>query len=189
MSPLTFNSGQEDTEMSTGTVVAAGARAAQACVPCRKQKRKCDKGLPACGLCSRMGRICDYSEAQQAPTAEDLMSMQMKIFELEQRLNQKEQQSERSIASPNGNSNSSGGTPGPSASLLSVINERPPLWMPAQSKFPSAIFLDIDCFIYAGLHLPKPSVEIPMVSSPFWFRITCKESLGCQIPLQQRIIA
>ncbi|KAJ9151699.1 Fungal-specific transcription factor domain-containing protein, partial [Coniochaeta hoffmannii] len=162
MPPLTLNSGPEDTEMSMGTVVGVGAKAAQACVPCRKQKRKCDKGLPACGLCSRMGRICDYTEVQQAPTAEDLMSMQMKIFELEQRLNQKEQENGRSIASPNGNSNSSGGTPGPSASFLSVVNERPPLWMPAQSKFPSAMFLDIDCFIYASLPVPKPSAEIPM---------------------------
>jgi hypothetical protein len=33
--------------------------------------------------------------------------------------------------------------------------------MPAQSKFPSALFLDIDCFKWAGLRIPKPCVEIP----------------------------
>lgn len=154
---------QDDTEMSTpGTAIAASARAAQACVPCRKQKRRCDKALPACGLCSRMGRLCDYTDVQQAPTAGDLVSMQMKIVELEQRLNQKEQQSRSAVASPNGNASSAGGAPGPSALFLNAVNEKPPLWMPAQSRFPSAMFLDIDCFIYASLPVPKPSAEIPM---------------------------
>ncbi|KAB5578635.1 hypothetical protein GE09DRAFT_1090501 [Coniochaeta sp. 2T2.1] len=173
MPPLTFfPTAGEDTEMSTGSVIAANAnKAAQACVPCRKQKRKCDKGLPACGLCSRMGRPCDYSEVHQTPTAEDLSSMQMKILELEQRLNQKEQQQQQqhqsqngssAVTSPNGHSTSSGGTPGPSASFLNAVSEKPPLWMPAQSKFPSAMFLDIDCFIYASLPVPKPAAEIPM---------------------------
>lgn len=27
----------------------------RACVPCRKQKRKCDKLLPKCSLCKRYG--------------------------------------------------------------------------------------------------------------------------------------
>ncbi|KAF2098374.1 hypothetical protein NA57DRAFT_66687 [Rhizodiscina lignyota] len=30
------------------------------CLTCRKQKRKCDKGLPACSLCKKSGRICEY---------------------------------------------------------------------------------------------------------------------------------
>lgn len=141
------------------TAMSAASKAVQACVPCRKQKRKCDKGLPACALCSRMGRVCDYNDVQQAPTAEDLMSLQVKIVELEQRLNQKEQ----SNASPNGNTGSTGGTPGPSASFRNAVNEKPPFWMPSQSKFPSAMFLDIDCFIYASLPVPKPSADIPMV--------------------------
>lgn len=167
MPPINHFPSHVDTEMATGNVIAASAKAAQACVPCRKQKRKCDKGLPACGLCSRMGRLCDYTDVQQAPTAEDLMSMQMKIVELEQRLNQKEQQKSSTVASRNGNAVATNGGPGPSASFMNAVNEKPPPWMPAQTKFPSAMFLDIDCFIYAGLSVPKPSAEIPMVSVSF----------------------
>ncbi|KAK6431123.1 hypothetical protein LTR95_012718 [Oleoguttula sp. CCFEE 5521] len=32
-----------------------------ACAPCRRQKRRCDKALPSCSLCTRIGRSCDYS--------------------------------------------------------------------------------------------------------------------------------
>jgi hypothetical protein len=166
MPPLTFFPDQGDTEMSAGTVIASSAKAAQACVPCRKQKRKCDKGLPACGLCSRMGRICGYTDVQQAPTAEDLMSMQMKIVELEQRLNQKEQQNGNSVTLRNGQGNSTEATSAPSPSFLNIVNEKPSLWMPAQSKFPSAMFLDIDCFTLASIPVPRPAAEIPMVLIP-----------------------
>jgi hypothetical protein len=145
----------EDTEMGEGT-----SKASQACVPCRKQKRKCDKSLPACGLCSRMGRLCDYTDAQQAPTAEDLMSMHQKIIELEQRLNHREQQSSNN-SSPS-NHASPPATTGPTSPFQQALQSNTPLWMPAQSKFPSALFLDIDCFKWANLPIPKPSVEIPM---------------------------
>ncbi|KAL4911364.1 hypothetical protein BDW74DRAFT_172828 [Aspergillus multicolor] len=33
----------------------------RACIPCRKNKRRCDKQLPTCGTCRRVGRDCDYS--------------------------------------------------------------------------------------------------------------------------------
>ncbi|KAJ9149835.1 Fungal specific transcription factor [Pleurostoma richardsiae] len=34
--------------------------ARQACLSCRKQKRKCTRGLPSCELCRRNRRLCDY---------------------------------------------------------------------------------------------------------------------------------
>ncbi|RYP43048.1 hypothetical protein DL768_010106 [Monosporascus sp. mg162] len=64
----------------------AATKANQACHSCKRQKRKCDKVLPACGLCSRMSRTCDYSDIPPAPTAEDIMSLQLKLLELESRL-------------------------------------------------------------------------------------------------------
>jgi hypothetical protein len=197
MPPFTIVPGEGEMDMSAGSVVSAEAKAAQACVPCRKQKRKCDKGLPACGLCSRMGRICDYTDVQQAPTADDLIAMQMKIAELEQRLNQKAPEIAGSYASPNGHTPSSSETLGPSASLLRAMGESPPPWIPAQNTFPSAMFLDIDCFVYASISIPKPAAEIPMVSPEIslcedscrpltiarvldrlhsWSRITCTQS-------------
>lgn len=166
MQAFTFLPPRGDTQMSTADVIAASAKATQACVPCRKQKRKCDKGLPACGLCSRMGRLCDYSDAQQAQSSEDLMSMRMKIVELERRLNQKEQENGNSVILPDGHGNSRAGVAVPSAPALNATAERPPLWVSAHSEFPSAMFLDIDCFSYANLPVPKPAVGIPKVLLP-----------------------
>lgn len=62
-------------------------KAPQACVTCKKQKRKCDKVLPHCGLCSRMQRHCDYTEQTPAPTAEDINALRMKLVELEAKVN------------------------------------------------------------------------------------------------------
>lgn len=153
MSSLNFFPPEVGAEMFTGAgaVTASSAKAAQACVPCRRQKRKCDKDLPKCGLCSRMGRLCDYTDVQQAPTVDDLMSVQIKLVELERRLNQKEQHNGSSVALP---------------PALDAVSEKPPLWMPAQSRFPSAMFLDMECFSCAGLSVPKPAVEIPKVLLP-----------------------
>lgn len=33
-----------------------------ACVACRRLKRKCNKALPSCSLCTRVGRTCDYQD-------------------------------------------------------------------------------------------------------------------------------
>lgn len=35
--------------------------AVQACSACKKQKRKCDKALPACSLCQRIGEYIDLA--------------------------------------------------------------------------------------------------------------------------------
>ncbi|GJD02719.1 hypothetical protein ColKHC_11544 [Colletotrichum higginsianum] len=69
------------------------AKAPQACGSCKKMKRKCDKALPACGLCARMDRRCDYAEPPPpephlAPTAHDFAALQLKLLDLESRLNQ-----------------------------------------------------------------------------------------------------
>ncbi len=118
------------------------SKAAQACTTCRKQKRRCDKTLPTCGLCSRMGRMCDYSDSQPAPTAEDLTTLQAKLAELENRLNSN---SSESPASGKG------------------AGARDPLWASATNRFPPVFLLDIDCYKWASLHVPRPSVDIPLV--------------------------
>jgi len=119
------------------------SRASQACSTCRKQKRKCDKILPACGLCSRMGRICDYSDSQPAPTADDLAALQVKLMELEDRLN-------------------SQNSPPPAGKL----NGRDPLWLSGSSKFPSELFLDSDVFMTSEIRIPRPPLDVPVVNDP-----------------------
>jgi len=58
--------------------------ASQACTSCRKQKRKCDKRLPSCGLCERIGRSCDYSEEARglAPSPEEFTALRQEVAEL-----------------------------------------------------------------------------------------------------------
>ncbi|KAK4190477.1 hypothetical protein QBC35DRAFT_489655 [Podospora australis] len=157
-------------------------KAQQACVSCRKQKRKCDKTLPTCGLCARMARPCDYTAdtAQPPPgstaTASELATLQARLNELESRLNIsstqaaheqqqqyqppiQQQQSSASAFDHNSNSNHT------SSAALPPIPPKPqiqsPLWLPSLSRFPSAIFLDIDCFNWASMPIPKPAVDVP----------------------------
>src|SRR3954447_26902185 len=62
-------------------------KANQACMSCRKQKRKCSKTLPSCQLCERMNRSCDYSDSTPPPTSDDYNALRQKIMELESRIN------------------------------------------------------------------------------------------------------
>jgi hypothetical protein len=142
-----------------GTSDLAAPKAPQACGACRKQKRRCDKALPACSLCTRMSRPCDYTDiASPAPTADDFAALQMKLAELEGRLN----------GGGSGNGVGSGGRGSSSAS----VEEPPPvftpgqdpLWQGAVSQLPSVIFLDLDAFGWMNMTLSKPSVDIPAVS-------------------------
>ncbi|SPO03699.1 uncharacterized protein DNG_06382 [Cephalotrichum gorgonifer] len=60
------------------------SRSDQACGACKKQKRRCDKGLPECSLCRRTGRPCEYGIAPDPlPTASDWASLQTRLSELE----------------------------------------------------------------------------------------------------------
>jgi hypothetical protein len=79
--------------MSSPRDDSSNSRAHQACGSCRKQKRKCDKALPACSLCMRLGRACNYSDAPGAPSSassEDFVELRHKVQELEARLESKQ---------------------------------------------------------------------------------------------------
>jgi Fungal Zn(2)-Cys(6) binuclear cluster domain len=142
-------------------------KAPQACMSCRKQKRKCNKGLPACSLCERMGRLCDYSDASPAPTSDDFNALRQKLLELERRLN--------GSNGPNGIENTPY-LPTPSASTVSgtadsvgatpgtVYLQQDPAYQNVQNRFPGIAFLDSEAFKYGQIVVPKPSVDIPVVS-------------------------
>ncbi|KAF6814743.1 fungal specific transcription factor domain-containing protein [Colletotrichum plurivorum] len=164
---------------------ASGAKAAQACGSCKRQKRKCDKALPACGLCSRMDRHCDYAEPQlPAPTADDFAALQLKLLELESRLN-------GAGAVPASSASGSGPgpapipapDPGPGPLYSSagngdgigpgLVNDTPPaataytplepLWEQPQTatQFPPDVFLDISTFESMNQPAHRPFIEIP----------------------------
>lgn len=162
------------------------SRAAQACTKCRRQKRKCDKVLPACSRCASLQRACDYSEAtgaSTAPTAEAFASLQEKLAEIEAKLDATRAAAAAAVAPPPpppplgayGTPGSSIFSAGPDLSLgdvyvgtvssngTSCVEDhagQPPM----RNRFPSVLFLDGDVYKWAGVTVPKPIVDIPMVS-------------------------
>jgi Fungal Zn(2)-Cys(6) binuclear cluster domain len=145
-------------------------KAPQACMSCRKQKRKCNKGLPACSLCERMGRFCDYSASSPAPTSDDFNALRQKLLELERRLNGSNGSSlienpsylpTPSASTVSGTADSVGATP---ATPATVYIHQDPAYQNIQNRFPGIAFLDSEAFKYGQVVVPKPAVEIPLVS-------------------------
>jgi hypothetical protein len=151
-------------------------RAPLACTACRKGKRKCDKTLPKCGLCSRTGRRCDYDvDAQPSPpSASDFAALVARLSELEDRLS-------RTVTCGNTTADSvptgsiSGSRNHDTASSSSIASPSAPAAPSAPTDanstepangFPSALFLDIDLFKNAGMRLPAPLIQIPLVTAP-----------------------
>ncbi|KAI1608415.1 hypothetical protein EDD36DRAFT_98280 [Exophiala viscosa] len=123
-------------------------KAPQACVACRKAKRKCSKDLPSCALCSRMSRACDYSETTQSPNADDFAVMRQKIADLEARLEGR--RSDLGWHEPIKSISRS-----PSSSLESGFTND------TASTFPTAFFLDAQLFTESRMTVVKPSLPVP----------------------------
>ncbi|KXH64820.1 hypothetical protein CSAL01_13730 [Colletotrichum salicis] len=157
---------------------ATDAKAPLACGSCKRQKRKCDKARPACGLCTRMERRCDYAEpAPAAPTADDFAALQLKLIELEGRLNTAGNGG-TPASSSSGGGGGSGGTPGPghgaasnsasgggmeeTPSATSVFTPLEPLWeQQASAQYPPDAFLDLSSTEWLNQALPRPVIDIP----------------------------
>ncbi|KAL5360776.1 hypothetical protein BJX96DRAFT_165418 [Aspergillus floccosus] len=123
--------------------------APQACVACKRQKRRCDKLLPQCSLCLRTSRTCDYADTPKPPaTAADLAALQARLTELEEKLS--------SVSEPASLSATTGVSGTNSLVSESIAPEREP------TSFPSALFLDIDCYKWSNMQLPRPAAGIPM---------------------------
>ncbi|KXH28553.1 fungal specific transcription factor domain-containing protein [Colletotrichum nymphaeae SA-01] len=166
---------------------ATDAKAPLACGSCKRQKRKCDKARPACGLCTRMERRCDYAEpAPAAPTADDFAALQLKLIELEGRLNTAGSGGTPASLSSGGTGGGggSGGTPGPgpgpasnsnsasgsaagggmeeTPSAASVFTPLEPLWeQQASAQYPPDAFLDLSSTEWLNQSLPRPVIDIP----------------------------
>lgn len=143
------------------------SHSAQACLPCKKQKRRCDKALPSCSLCLRTYRDCVYGiESNSPPNAREWASMQARLEALESYCS--------TVGSPV--------THGTSRSMLSQVADSPspPTFTPssrshastvvssAKSKeyhntFPASMFLDIDHYMWSESKPPPPQGDIPPV--------------------------
>jgi hypothetical protein len=126
------------------------SRAEQACGACKKLKRKCDKSLPQCALCLRTGRRCDYAILDPAPTASDLAAVQERLAGLEQKISTTPLLSVHSDHASN--------------STVAVRREAGGSENQCPQKFPTAFFLDIDCYTWSRMRAPLPSAELPQVS-------------------------
>lgn len=122
-------------------------RSQHACGPCKKNKRRCDKSLPSCYLCVRTSRPCDYDtdRARPPPTAAEFANLQARLTELEERLTS-------TYEDPSSTASVSGASPVSDT----LVSDHP-------TQFPSALFLDIDCYKWAKMRLPRRSIDIPMV--------------------------
>lgn len=149
-----------DSPMPNGNGTAVGLpqapQANQACMTCRKQKRKCNKALPACALCERMNRHCDYSDSTPPPTSEDFNALRMKLMELESRLNEGGGGGGGVMNSPPPfPTPSSGALPGsealgPQLPYSPQQQEAPAQWHGVQNRFPAIVFLDKESFTHGG---------------------------------------
>ncbi|KAF2716079.1 hypothetical protein K431DRAFT_258236 [Polychaeton citri CBS 116435] len=149
--------------------------AAQACTSCRRQKRRCDKALPSCGLCQRIGRPCDYSceAAPLAPSPEDFAALRQQVADLQSIVQSRGSTSNRDGSQSSKSSSVSPGTNAPRfedspAGRLNIVTPQfavtpgniPQGW-PGPSSFPSLFFLDSNAFEYERFTVQTPFVRVP----------------------------
>lgn len=118
------------------------SKAQHACTYCRRQKRRCDKLAPSCTTCRRAERHCEYADDKR----DDVHNLRSRLDYLERLL--------ASQASGNGHarlSNASDMGQCATRTLLAGSDA-------TQPTFPSAWFLDIDCFEKMDVALPRPSM-------------------------------
>ena len=138
----------------------ADSKADQSCLACKKLKRKCDKQLPACALCSRTRRSCEYPDDAalpvSAPTAANFAALQARLNDVESRLalsNKSSTSDPPSIPASRYAAESSSLSPLDHDVLAETLPR----------DFPASLFLDIQCFKWFGVRLPKRSTSIPAV--------------------------
>ena len=125
----------------------------QACGSCKKQKRKCDKEFPVCGFCAHTKRKCEYEDApEKPPSASDFAALQLRLAKLEERLltSNPKLRAESTDADDNTSQSPGSFTSRPTKDIDSVSLD--------------ALFLDVDCYTWTGLQLPRPQMQLPMVS-------------------------
>jgi hypothetical protein len=148
-----------------GGIEQTAPKAPQACMSCRKQKRKCNKGIPACSLCERMGRLCDYSDSSPAPTSDDFNALRQKLLELERRLNGNNGSNildnQSYMATPSASTVSATGD-SIGAAQNNVYIQQDPAYQNVQNRFPSIAFLDSEAFNYGQITVPRPAIDIPV---------------------------
>ena len=127
------------------TPLQEGSKAAQSCVTCRTQRRKCSKNVPSCISCQRLNRTCVYE--RQSPRRSDmdeLKFLRRRVQELESRA-----QNDSSIA-PINNVDSSTYAGNPPQYQLQHGRPR---------QFPAIFFLDSTMFSYLNMQISSTQLQ------------------------------
>lgn len=134
-----INKAYHDTVMMS---TSPGGNAAQACIACRKNKRKCGRELPGCALCTRLAKHCQYTEAAVASPSSQ--SLQEQISQLQSELSSlRDTVSERRSASQVSSSTSS------------------PNAVTPRDAFPPVFLLDTSAFSSTRYNVMKMTVQLP----------------------------
>ena len=149
----------QSTPDSPSTVTPTGPtelleKASQACLSCRAQKRKCDKALPGCGLCTRVKRACNYSaEPSHSSSSEEFQSLQRKVRRLEAQL---DGYSTHGSPVSSDSWRSTSRTPASSLSGAEDVDQE-------NQAMPSVFFLDGAAFISGRYQIGRPHFPLPQV--------------------------
>ena len=187
----TTMNGSMDFEIAEPAQQPGAELAPQACSSCRKQKRRCDKQLPACSLCQRIGRPwyviylvvilylryllmayptpnSDYSgETQaQAPSPEEFAALRQQVFDLQALLKsgplRNSNESPLGLTESNGSSSNGGVQLGNNGTPSQTLSDGAPTPLwPQPSSFPSLFFLDSNAFTYERFQIQAPYVRVP----------------------------
>lgn len=120
----------------------------------------------ACGLCQRIGRICDYSADNQLqlPSPEDFAALQQQVADLHHLITSNNGMNNgNGIA--NGNGFTNGSEPHKNGAHISTPSNTmsgasPGSW-PGPTSFPSLFFLDSNAFEYERFQIQAPYIKVP----------------------------
>lgn len=134
-----------------------------ACEPCRKGKRRCDRVLPSCELCSRKGAECVYLSRRQSR-----QSRQRPIqTRSESRLVATDTQNNMSSSSVNVSSSESRLDGQSSHSSTPFVSLESPATAENTTSATALYFIAPHIFQQAQLELPQIHLSIPAKLSPF----------------------
>lgn len=116
--------------MEAATTTQAGS-ADLSCVACRRLKRKCSKDRPACSLCHRVGRLCQYPPLTPSSPGSATQSGRYRFPAESPPIDDQRKRRRRQtygLASLSGDANGSAGPASPTSAPAAVRPRFPAVW-------------------------------------------------------------
>lgn len=143
---------------SLGEPIEPFDKAPQACLACRSHKRKCDKALPICSLCTRLRRACNYPfEPSSSSRSEESLFHQREVRHLEAQPG-----GQSTYGSPIASTSRRASSKMPSSSLNGAEDTERKTHVSS-----SVYFLDGAAFNLGGYQLRHPHLPLPEIFEEF----------------------